>query len=280
MKIKEKKQEALVTTDQVTGLITLPDDIPEDDNLGGVDRSEYKTPWWQFNSKLEIDGDQPPIDRFVNTATKEVREELTGVFISRKKDRQRLNYIPGEGYDILCRSEDLVTGFDSVVGEKACATCEHKEWPKKGSGKTAPECNEGWVFYFMDTKGELALIRFRKTSLLPMRDFLNEKIFNKRKLGNGNRSHLPLYVYVVRLTLRIESGKGQKYAVPIIEIERQATIEELEKFNQIAKDLKAFEIKTADHIPEETNGINGFNDRGLDKTSAHKQSEMFRDDPF
>ena len=99
-----------------------------------------------FNVKLtDKEGEWIPSNRFFNTVTEEVSEELDAVLLFLKKSRRYVTWDDETGSTLVCFSLDLKTGNWQIdpFDARACENCPLGKWGNGRNG-TPPKCKLIW----------------------------------------------------------------------------------------------------------------------------------------
>jgi hypothetical protein len=88
-------------------------------------------------------------------------DSLDALTIVPMKMAKRRLYLDSDTQDVLCRSNDSITGEGDPGGN--CASCPHKQW---GENKRPPACNFMYSYMFYVAQWDvIAICDFRKTSV-------------------------------------------------------------------------------------------------------------------
>ena len=238
MSPKKTETTAVATVNPATDL-ALPDDLAQElgelNALGELDKDDRPLPIKAYNMKMKDDeGEWVPKDSFFDTSTEEIVESIDGVLLTIKKTRRNSIYIEGQGSEILCRSDDMKTGFDQDGKEIECASCHKKNWRRNEK----PECSLVYNFIGVDqATGQPFLVRAKGTSLAPARRYIAKFFTSKLKLKNGQYADLPLFVFKTRLSLEKPDGT---YAVLKMENLGQCSNEEILQYKALYETFREF----------------------------------------
>lgn len=262
------EQTGLATTapsnDQLAALGEVFDFDLEVTGLEGADADDIKMPALVFNikGKNEKTGRMRQLDEFMLTDTEETFTQVQCVLVAYTKSNRFTVYNDAEGRnDVICQSYDRVTGTLRKPHpqlktlqentERPCATCPDQKWHKDEKGKNKKNCAEVSNVFALLVHGELDaqgrvpvaslgrefMVRFSKTSLAPFEAHLNKHHFKKHPTIRGR--DVPLFAYVVTLTLAVDSGGN--YAVPVLTKGAMVSRETAMTLAEIAKGF--FEVR-------------------------------------
>jgi len=167
---------------------------------------------------LDEDGRAYPRDTFFDTITTKTQDELRAVLLVDKKSHRWDEYNNAEERtDVLCQSDDRVSGIMHDGTERACASCPDYQWRRGDDGKPVRRCGPVHTVVGIELENETPfLIRFKKTGLKAWRAYTMAHHKGKYKSRKtGKRGDVPLFAYECNLSLRMHSGG--KYALPILE---------------------------------------------------------------
>ena len=219
--------------------LALPPDLAEElgelNALGELGREDRPLPIMAFNMKAKDEtGAWIPKDRFFNTATEEIIDDIECVLITVKKTRRHANYIEGQGTEILCRSDNLTVGIDIDGKQIECATCPKKNWVRNEK----PQCGLVYNFVGLDLRtGQPFVVRAKGASLPPTRKYIAKYFTSKLRLQSGQFADLPLFVYHTKLSLDTPEGT---YAVLRMENIGACSKEEILQFKGLYETFQNF----------------------------------------
>jgi hypothetical protein len=202
-----------------------------------------------FNVKLQDSaGVWIPANRFFNTVTETVSEEIEAVLLFLKKSRRYVRWDEDTGSILTCYSLDLQTGaWQEPEENRECPTCSFQRW---GNGRNGdpPPCKLVWNFVGLNLRtNDPFIVSAKSTSLKPMKQFLN-----KHFIGKWRGRNLPLFCY--RVILRLIQPTGT-YAVLAPEIGLPFNREEIATWHRLSQELwDSQRIDLVQMPPEEING--------------------------
>lgn len=216
--------------------LTLPQEfvaqLQESQSLAEITPEDRLIPHECFNVKLKDKSDQwIPANRFFNTVTEEVSEEINAVLLFLKKSRKYVEWDEDSGSSLMCYSLDMQTGNWQEPAEfKRCETCPLQRWTGNGRNSEPPKCKLVWNFVGVNLKnGDPFIVSAKSTSMKPVRSFLNRHFIGKLRGKN-----LPLFCYAVKLKLYQPTGT---YAVLQPEIGVTFGREQIETWHRLAQEL-------------------------------------------
>lgn len=201
----------------------------ESDGLEDIDSSDISIPLKVFNRK----GKDPSTGRamtpdvFYDTITEQTQTEIDAVLLTMHKTREWREFDNDKNENVIhCRSLDMKHGNTKEGQQRACDGCPDQAWTTGKDGKRVRRCGEVLNFVGIERLTETPfLIRAKKTSLRPARQYLNRHFIGKRRTKKG-RANMPLFAFQTHITLNLhESGN---YATPVFErgaaMEREAVM--------------------------------------------------------
>ena len=251
----KKKNEETESTElakpEGTGIVTMGNELDELDALlddAGIDEEDglvdeidprdLKLPIYVWNlTSLDSSGKQRPKDEFFNVITEDMFPEIDAVLLVAYKTNVYREKEPS-GADgrrkLICLSMDTKTGRMRETGlERACETCPDGQW-RKGEGEggkdAPPRCRTVYNTVWIDRKTQDPfVIRFKGAAYQVFTQHLQRYVYGKRKtkvkLPDGTtrikRVNMPLFVYSIRLTLKMVSNAKGTFAVPVFGDERE-----------------------------------------------------------
>ena len=188
-----------------------------DDGLDQVDGDDLQIAVKVFNMK-RVDPDTKratPPDVFFDTVTESTQDEVDAVLTYLHKTNEWREYDESEGRSkVRCRSFDRVTGTLEDGTSRACQNCPDANW-QTIEGKRTRRCGPVYNVYAVEKETRAPfVIRFKRSSLRPFKQYLNRYFIGKR-IVKGRRANYPLYAYETKLSLRM-SDDG-KYALPVFQ---------------------------------------------------------------
>lgn len=203
---------ATTSTDALAGVL---DDLDlGTDGLEEIDNEDIKIPLKVFNMKgTDRAGDPIPANVFYDTVTEETQKELTGQLLTLTKSNEWREYDEQKGESIThCRSFDRKIGTMRDGNTRACDGCPHAQW-RQQDGKPTRDCGTVYSLLGVDEEEQPFILRLKKTSIRPIKTYLNRYFLGKRVVG-GKRGNYPLFAFATRVILKMVDGK---YAVPEFE---------------------------------------------------------------
>ena len=220
----------------IRGDLALPQEfistLEQSQSLAEITSEDRLIPHECFNVKLKDKDDQwIPTNRFFNTVTEEVSQDIEAVLLFLKKSRKYVEWDEDAGSTLMCHSIDLETGNWQEPAElKRCETCPLQRWTGNGRNSEPPRCKLVWNFVGVNLKnGDPFIVSAKSTSMKPVRAFLNRHFIGKLRGKN-----LPLYCYAVRLRLVQPTGT---YAVLQPQIGPTFGRKEIETWHRLAQEL-------------------------------------------
>lgn len=191
-----------------------------DDGLGEVSPNDLRTPLKLYNLKRADGIARITQDQFLDTIERSVSGQLNLVLLELHKTNLYAVFDKKQERNVtVCRSFDCVTGtYSDPKGgahDRPCKGCPDAQWRTDAEGKRTVPCSEVWnvAAFDMDTQ-RVVLIKFRKTSLDSIRNYLQAHHIGRRRLASGKRGNIPLFAYRVAITLQMD--KAGNYAVPVL----------------------------------------------------------------
>ena len=219
----------------IRGDLALPQDfistLEQSQSLAEITPEDRLIPHECFNVKLQKDGQWIPTNRFFNTVTEEVNEEINAALLFLKKSRKYVVWDEDAGSTLMCHSIDLETGnWQEPAEYKRCEICPLQRWNGNGRNSEPPKCKLVWNFVGVNLKnGDPFIVSAKSTSMKPVRSFLNRHFIGKLRGKN-----LPLFCYAVRLRLYQPTGT---YAVLQPEVGPTFGREEIETWHRLSQEL-------------------------------------------
>lgn len=192
-----------------------------EENSAGLDEfgaNDFRTPLMQFNikGKTTPDGQKITQDVWHDSIEKKIHHKLDFALLEIHKSNLYEVYDKKEERNrIVCSSFDRITGTLADSGKaRPCKGCPDARWTTV-DGKRSRNCSEVWQAACLSTdEGKVFAIRFKRTSLDPIRNYLQAYHYNKRPLPGGKRGHIPLFTY--RVSAQLEMHKSGNYALPVL----------------------------------------------------------------
>ena len=199
----------------------------EDDGLSEVDSSDIKLSTKVFNFKgMQSNGDPIQANTFYDTLTEEIDRELHLILIKTHKTNEWREYdAAAKKSNVMCRSFDRLKGVMADGTIRPCQGCPDAEWraapDANGRMKRTRRCSPVHnVFAVQVPSLQTCVIRFRKTALKPIQEYVSRHHFMKRKVldkktGTLKLQNYPLYTYFCTATLKMSEDR-QPYAIPVL----------------------------------------------------------------
>lgn len=188
----------------------------ESDGMEDVDENDVSIPVKVFNmsGKNPSTGRALTKDEFFDTVTETTQREIDAVLLTMNKTFEWREFDNDKNESVVhCRSLDRRTGTLKDGSQRACDGCPDRTWSTGKDGKRVRRCGEVMNFVGIERLTESPfIIRTKKTSLRPSRQYLNRHFIGKRRTAKG-RGNVPLFAFQTHITLELhESGN---YAVPV-----------------------------------------------------------------
>lgn len=222
------------------------------DGMEEFSPADFRTPLKQFNlkGKQTADGQKITQDVWFDSIEESIASELNLALLEVHKSNLYEVYDNKEQRNrMVCSSFDRVTGTMTETGEqRPCKGCPDAVWKTQADGKRRPNCSELWTAacYSLDDH-KVCAIRFKRTSLDPLRNYLQAHHLGKRPLPNGKRGNIPLFTYRVRATLTMH--KSGNYALPVLErgaVFAAADLKQLAETSAAVRDTLEQRLRAAD----------------------------------
>jgi hypothetical protein len=224
---KKEKTELAVVEENHAALAVFQE--LESDGLEAAGAEERRLPTYVWN----MAGEKP--DQFFDTLQEDQFDVIECALLSFSKSNEWRSYNPNEdGSKVECRSTDRVTGQMADGTFRACHGCSDALWvndPK--TGKRKQNCGMVYNVIGLDLVKETPfLIRFRKTSSNPFKNFLAKFFVGRRKFvnesGKTELRNWPLFTWNV--TIGLELAESKKYAIPTFEIGQAFTADKIKEY--------------------------------------------------
>lgn len=219
-------------------------DLPADELVTGLEEADssdfkFRLKVMNFKGKLKT-GKACPVDAFFDTQSEEAQDAIEAHFLSLHKSREWREYNEKESRSVIkCRSMDGVEGVLEDGRTRACKGCPDYEWHQTAEGKRKRNCSDVYNLVGVETKenektggigvGDFFLIRFKKTALAPLKQYLSANFLNKRRLPGGKLAHMPFYAFGTKVHLKVADNGN--YSTPVFEkgapVRDRALIQEL-----------------------------------------------------
>lgn len=194
-----------------------------DDGLGEIDRDDIRISARVFNMKGTDPktGRKIPEDAYFDTVDETVSDTIDAALLDLHKSNLYSRFSNAEDRtEIICRSYDRVTGTMQDSGEqRPCKGCPDAEWRNEvvdGKQKRARNCGPVYNVFAVDRGTGLPfVVRFKRTSLDPIKSYLQKHFIGRRVLPGGKRTNYPLFAFQTRMSCTMDpSGK---YALPVLQ---------------------------------------------------------------
>lgn len=257
------------------------DDV--EDGMNEFSPNDFKTPLKMFNlkNKEAIDGTRVTQDMWFDSIEKTVSQELNFALLEVHKSNLYEVYSNKEDRNVqVCSSFDRITGTWQEDGHaRPCENCPDKVWRTQPDGKRKPNCSEKWTAAcYSAEENKVFAISFKRTSLDPIRNYLQAHHLSKRPLANGKRGNIPLFTYNVRATL--EMHRSGNYALPVFErgaVWPAATLKQLHETSVAVRDTLQERLKSADESAAE-GGDASFDTAAYDAEGGARGGKKFVDE--
>ena len=188
-----------------------------DTGLEQVDGDDLQIPVKVFNMK----GKDPETGRamapdvFFDTVAEETQEQIEAVLTYLHKTHEWREYDEAEGRSrVRCRSLDRVTGTMEDNTQRPCEGCPDARWVTI-NGKRTRRCGPVYNVYGVEKETRRPfVIRFKRTSLRAIKQYLNRHFIGKR-IVKGKRANYPLFAMETKVGLRM--SEDGKYALPVLQ---------------------------------------------------------------
>lgn len=228
------------------------------DGLEETDGSDRRISALVFNFKgTTPDGEPIPANAFFDTVTEEVSKKKRLALLTVHKSNAWSEFDQAEGRTKMrCRSWDRVTGEMEDGRRRSCDGCPDKQWRRDpDTGKRSRNCADVHNVVAVDLDdGQPKIIRCKKTSERPWKDYLNRHFFGKR-IVNGVRKNFPLFARETVLSLEMVKGGANTYAVPKFEPGQVFSKEEIVFFAESARAYREVHLddvrKVAEGAPDD-----------------------------
>lgn len=187
------------------------------DGLEEIDSSDIKLATYVWNFKgTDAEGEPFSPTVFYDTVLETGQKTVDAVLLTLHKSNEFREFVNEENKSyVRCRSFDRVTGRMENGTERPCAGCPDAEWRMDDKGKRVRNCGPVYNVVGLDrVKQSAFVIRCKKTSLDPLKSYLNKHFLGKRVVG-GKRGNYPLFAFATKLSLRMSDDK--KYSIPVFE---------------------------------------------------------------
>lgn len=217
-----KKSTALAKPETTTlALVNAGSDFLDDilgdvdlgtDGLEEVDNSDINLPVMVFNMKgKDADGRALAPDVYYNTVTEGTHQTVDCVLLTMHKTNEWTEYNDDKGRNVkLCRSADRKTGTMEDGTQRPCEKCPDAQWRTDEKGKRSKHCGTVINVVGVDREtGRPFIVRAKKTSLRPFKNYLNKHFIGAR----GSKGNVPLFAY--QTTMGLTMSDDGKYSLPV-----------------------------------------------------------------
>lgn len=227
-------------------------EVDDTDGMQEFSPNDFRTPLKMFNQKNKKDANEQRVlqDMWFDSVDRTTRPELNFALLDVHKSHLYESYSQKEDRNIrVCSSFDRVTGTWQEDGhQRPCQNCPDRVWKTGADGKRKANCGEVWtaVCYSLDESKVFAM-RFKRTSLDPIRNYLQAYHLGKRPVPGGKPGNIPLFTYRVRG--RLEMHKSGNYALPVFErgpVFPSATLKQLKETAQAVRDTLQERLTSAE----------------------------------
>jgi len=195
-------------------------DLSEDESCSELAPSDFRTAVKLFNlkGKTAADGRKVTQDVFYDSVENAVQDTIEFAILGLHKSNLYGIYDAGEGRtNRVCSSYDQVTGVWAEDGHtRKCEGCPDRNSVKQADGKVRPNCSPLFDLFCLELQNtRVFMLRGKRTSLPPIKNYLHQHHFGKGGVRNGKRLDLALYAY--RVTARLEMDASGNYANLLLE---------------------------------------------------------------
>jgi hypothetical protein len=208
---------ALANTRDLLADVLDVDDLLASDGLEELGSEDIKISARVFNFKGVDKDDNPiPLNVFFDTVEETTVRSFVASLLTLHKSNEWREFDSVANRSVVhCRSYDRVTGTTKDNVSRKCEGCPDAEW-QMISGKRTRRCGPVYNVVGVDRETHAPfVIRCKKTSLDPLKQFLN-KYFIGRRVIRGKRENYPLFAFETKLSLKMSDDK--KYALPVFEL--------------------------------------------------------------
>jgi hypothetical protein len=192
--------------------------------FGEYTAADLKIPALVFNAKgMNAQDEEVRSTEFLHTVSRQTRKSLRLTVIGVHKSNAWTEFDQDTGKtNVRCESWDTVTGTMADGSTRACKGCSDAEW-KNINGKRTKRCaNVDNVAVVDRDTAELSMMRFKKTSLRPWRDFLQKFFLGKRPMPGKPPVDYPGFIFETHVKLELAKGAKVPYALPVFDVARDA----------------------------------------------------------
>jgi hypothetical protein len=216
-------------------------DLGEDESCSELAPSDFRTAVKLFNlkGKTAADGRKVTQDVFYDSVENAIQERIEFAILGLHKSNLYSIYDAGEGRTSrVCSSFDQVTGIWAEDGRaRKCEGCTDRNSVKQADGKVRPNCSPLFDLFCLELHNtRVFMLRGKRTSLPPIKNYLHQHHFAKGGVRNGKRLDLALYAY--RVTARLEMDASGNYANLILDKGALFTPVDLKLLAESAKGIR------------------------------------------
>ena len=241
-----------------------------DDGLSEVTPNDLRTPLKLYNLKQAEGVARITQDAFLDTIDKSVTTELNLVLLELHKSNVYAVFNNRDQRNVtMCSSFDQVTGVWAADDTtRPCRGCPDAVWrtevdQKTGEKRRTVPCSEVWTVAAFDLDAQRpCFIKFKKTSMDAIRNYLQANHIGKRALPGGRRGNIPLYAYRVRVTIGMH--KGGNFAIPAIHRGAVLSPGDLKVMHETALGIRETFRTRLDIADREAGGMGGDGGEGAD----------------
>lgn len=232
---------ALATREEETSALALVElgDFFDSVSVTGMEEvggEDIKLAVKLFNmSGLDENKNQRRKNVFFDNITEQESATLECVFLGTHKTNRydRFDNAKKET-ELLCSSDDRITGTMADGTQRACRNCPDSGWFKDEEGKPMRKCGEVHNVIGLERLTQKPFItRFKKTSLRPWRNHLMQHHFGARIGRDGRPCDVPLFAFACSVSL--EMSDAGTHAVPVFTRGELLKIDEIKFAAESAK---------------------------------------------
>lgn len=195
-------------------------DLEQDESCSELAPSDFRTAVKLFNlkGKTAADGRKVTQDLFYDSVDNVAQDMIEFAILGLHKSNLYSVYDAGEGRtNRVCSSYDQVTGIWAEDGHfRKCDGCPDRTSIKQADGKVRANCAPMFDLFCLELHNtRVFMLRGKRTSLPPIKNYLHQHHFSKGGVKNGKRLDLPLYAYRVKAWL--EMDQSGNYANLVLE---------------------------------------------------------------
>lgn len=276
------KSSANAKTEETTALAIAPNDELAAAGLGDIDcetdgleeigREDIRISARVFNMRgTDANGDPIPKNVFFDTVDETTSKRVDAVLLSLHKTNL-YSYFDNDKDETVkvCSSYDRVTGTMRETGEtRPCKGCPDSQWTRK-DGKPKRNCGEVYNVAGIDRETQMPfMIRFRRTSLEPIKSYLQKHHIGRRVMSVKDpetgktkivRRNYPLFAFKCELTLKMDDSG--KYALPVLNRGEVLAPEEFESYKDASEQFRENMRELVDRADDQASAREGSDDNG------------------